>query len=62
MTDTNEPTVPDATCTFCGDSYSGERAEIGYAYCMKKECSSRGQKEKNAAPIELEVIQPETRF
>lgn len=60
--DTNEHTHATATCIFCQAPYSAERAEIGYAYCMKKECTSRGKEAKGSAPIEIEVIQPETRF
>lgn len=51
-----------ATCKYCKGDYSAERAEIGYPYCMKPECTKQGRADKNAAPVELEVLQPETRF
>lgn len=56
------PAEASPTCPYCGDEYAAERAEIGYAFCMKKECSAQGKKDKGTKPIEIAVVQPETRF
>lgn len=31
-----------ATCVYCGGDYSEERAAIGKAYCMAKDCVKQG--------------------
>ena len=28
-----------AVCIYCGDTYSNERYELGYDYCMKPKCT-----------------------
>lgn len=49
-----------ATCVYCGDEYSQERAEIGYPYCMKRECTEQGKKDKGATPIEFTFTEADT--
>ena len=62
MTTDDATVTEDPTCKYCGEKFAAARAEIGYPYCMKKNCTEQGKKDKGAAPIEIEVVQPETRF
>jgi hypothetical protein len=31
-----------ATCVYCLSDYSDERSELGYDYCLEKECQHKG--------------------
>jgi hypothetical protein len=40
-------------CTYCGDSIPEERAQEGYAYCVKQECSEQGLRALNVVAIHV---------
>ena len=31
-----------ANCIYCGNTYSDARAELGYQYCLTRECQTQG--------------------
>lgn len=31
-----------AVCSYCSSEYSDERFDLGYSYCLSKECQNRG--------------------
>ena len=50
-------TEKQATCPHCLGDFPAERAELGYNYCMKKECCKKGFK---AEPIEVTFTEADT--
>lgn len=40
-------------CTYCGDTIPEERAQAGYDYCVKQECSEQGLRALNVVAIHV---------
>jgi hypothetical protein len=40
-------------CTYCGDRIPDERAQEGYDYCVKQECSKQGLRALNVVAIHV---------